>query len=389
VLACAGMLALDQWMSATLTGGALRLWVWSFNGTVLVVFGAVVLRLYRDKQSAERGLMRFTREAVCLYGLTGRLKDANELHETLTGYPKPECIDVDHDSWYPEDAKRRAREAFALAADGLPQHFDTVCRRKDGTSVDVEVSYVPVLSGSRIVGVYGIVKDISEMKKNRELLHQSDKLAVVGELAAGIAHEIRNPLTSLRGFVQLSHENAPSLYTEIMLSEIDRIHAITSELLLLGKPKTLDFENKPIVPLLDAILTLVNTQAILHNVQMVMECRPEAEHAVILCEETKMKQVFLNVLKNAVEAMPNGGVVTIRLDLEEEWVRVRITDQGVGIPPEKLSKIGQAFFTTKESGTGLGLMISYSIIEQHRGRLSIESEPDVGTTVDIRLPVVL
>jgi len=379
--------AIDLWLSRALAGAARIGWIAGLDAVLFATFGLQMRKLYRDIRTAERGLMRFTREAVSLFSLQGNHMDMNEGNEKLTGYTKSELQGTAFDACFPEHRRERAREAFALAAEGRPQHFDSVCVRKDRTTVDVEVSYVPVLSGSRIVGVYGILKDISEMKRNRELLQQSEKLAVVGELAAGIAHEIRNPLTSLKGFMQLSYENAPTLYTEIMLSEIDRIHTITSELLLLGKPKAFDFENKPLMPLLEAILTLVNTQAILFNVEISIAAAPGVEDILVRCEESKIKQVFLNVLKNAVEAMPNGGNLKIRLEREGEFVRVNVSDEGVGISKEQLSKLGQAFFTTKENGTGLGLMISFNIIEQHGGRLVIDSEEGVGTTVTIRLPI--
>ncbi len=384
----AAVVALDLWLSSVLAGPARFAWIVASNVVLFAGFGLLMRKLYRDIRTAERGLMRFAREAVSFYSLQGNFMDMNEGNERLTGYSKAQLQSSSFDAWFPEPWRSRAREAFALAVEGRPQHFDAICKRNDGTTVDVEVSYVPVLSGNRIVGVYGILKDISEMKRNRELLQQSEKLAVVGELAAGIAHEIRNPLTSLKGFMQLSHENAPTYYTEIMLSEIDRIHAITSELLLLGKPKPFDFEHKALTPMLEAILTLVNTQAILYNVQILTDIRPGAENVVVRCEETRIKQVFLNVLKNAVEAMPNGGELRIRLERQGAFVRVTVTDQGVGIAQEQLARLGQAFFTTKENGTGLGLMVSFNIIEQHGGRLAIESEAGVGTTVDIRLPIL-
>ncbi|HZG58579.1 ATP-binding protein [Paenibacillus sp.] len=380
-------IAIDGWMSEALTGHPLQVWIWASNAAIFLALGLQIRKLRRDKRSAERGMMRFTREAVSLYSLQGLQTDMNEAQERLTGYARHEAHGATYLLWFPTDMRATAQAAFALAVEGRPQHFDAVCVRKDGARVDVEVSYVPVLSGSRIVGVYGILKDISETKRNQELLQQSDKLAVVGELAAGIAHEIRNPLTSLRGFVQLAHEQKPSAYTEIMLSELDRIHVIASELLLLGKPQALDVTDKNVATLLESILTLVNTQAILHNVEIAFEREPDTEGIAVRCEETKMKQVFLNVLKNAVEAMPNGGVVTIRLERTGGDVHIRISDQGIGIPREELTRLGQAFYTTKENGTGLGLMISYNIIEQHGGRMTIESEESVGTTVDIRLPI--
>ncbi|MCI3926859.1 ATP-binding protein [Paenibacillus sp. TRM 82003] len=380
-------IAADHWLSARLHGWPFHAWVWAFNGVVLLGLGLYIRRLYRDKRYAERGLLRYAREAVCLYDVRGRFLDMNERYEELTGFGSSEREGVPYEAWFPEERRGRAKDAFALAVEGHPQHFDTRWTCRDGSAIEVEVSCVPVLSGVRIVGVYVMLKDVSEMKRNRELLQQSEKLAAIGELAAGIAHEIRNPLTSLKGFVQLTHGQAPTLYTEIMLSEIDRIHSITSELLLLGKPKTFNYERKPIVPLVDSILTLLHSQAMLLNVQIETVRTIAAEQAYIRCDETKMKQVFLNVLKNALEAMPKGGKVSVSIDREGDWAKLRIEDEGAGIPPEKLKKLGQAFFTTKETGTGLGLMISYSIIEQHGGRLSIESEESVGTTVHIWLPI--
>lgn len=381
------MIAADHWMSMRLAGWPFHMWVWTFNGIVFLTLGLYIRRLYREKMSAERGLMRFAREAVCLYDVRGRFVDMNERCEELTGYAGTERAGAPYETWFPADRWERAKEAFAQAVEGRPQHFDAPCACKDGSQIDVEVSCVPVLSGVRIVGVYVMLKDVSEVKRNRELLQQSEKLAVVGELAAGIAHEIRNPLTSLKGFVQLTHGQAPTPYTEIMLSEIDRIHTITSELLLLGKPTAIDFERRPLIPLIDSILTLLQSQALLLNVEIETERSADAEETFIHCDETKIKQVFLNVLKNAMEAMPKGGKVAVRLEREGDWAKLRISDEGVGIPPEELAKLGQAFFTTKDNGTGLGLMVSYNIIEQHGGRLTIESEELVGTTVQILLPV--
>ncbi|HEU4964059.1 MAG TPA: ATP-binding protein [Bacilli bacterium] len=230
----------------------------------------------------------------------------------------------------------------------------------------------------------------TEAKATFRQLVQTDKLNVVGELAAGIAHEIRNPLTSLRGFVQLLQtETKPEQvkqYSTIMLGEIDRINLIVSELLLLAKPEQLNIVRKSVSELLDQTITLMNTQAILYNIEISVDAT-EVAGLEIDCEENKLKQVFINLLKNAIEAMPQGGHIAITADRLDDKVLIRFSDQGCGIPPEHLPKLGQAFFTSKEKGTGLGLMISYSIIENHKGCMHIDSEAGQGTVVEIRLPL--
>ncbi|OBZ11173.1 MULTISPECIES: ATP-binding protein [Bacillales] len=240
-------------------------------------------------------------------------------------------------------------------------------------------------SGKQIVQV--IIRDISERKKNEELLINSEKLYVAGQLAAGIAHEIRNPLTSLKGFLQLlstGRGNSSNFY-EIMKSELVRIESIVSELLMLSKPQIYEFVYKDSRQIMSETVNLLDTQAILHNV--VIEFHADYRPLWVFGVENQLKQVFINVLKNAIEAMPSGGVVTINMSLDEaRGVLIRIKDEGSGIPTEQLSKIGQPFYTTKDKGTGLGLMVTYKIVDNHQGHISAETQMGVGTTFIIQLP---
>ncbi|WP_138754902.1 ATP-binding protein [Paenibacillus sinopodophylli] len=255
-----------------------------------------------------------------------------------------------------------------------------------GTLLHTEmVSASSTFSGKQIKQV--IIRDISERKKNEELLINSEKLYVAGQLAAGIAHEIRNPLTSLKGFLQLitSGRGNSSNFYDIMKSELVRIESIVSELLMLSKPQVYEFVHKDSRQIMADTVNLLDTQAILHNViiEFHSDFRPLWVHGV----ENQLKQVFINVLKNAIEAMHNGGIVTITMSLDEEkGVLIRIKDEGSGIPDEQLAKIGQPFYTTKDKGTGLGLMVTYKIIDNHQGRISAESKLGVGTTFVIQLP---
>jgi PAS domain S-box-containing protein len=261
--------------------------------------------------------------------------------------------------------------------------------RLDKKTIFVEVSSrLFIYEGKE--AILSVFKDITNKKEETEgLLQKSEKLALVGQMAAGIAHEIRNPLTSIKGFIQLfkSKYTSEEEYFNLVLSELERINLIIGEFLILAKPTAVVFKDKEIKSLIKDVVTLINTQAIMNNVQVFVEF--ESDIPMILCEENQLKQVFINILKNAIEAMPNGGMIDLKVKLKEkDKVSICFIDQGHGIPEDRLPKIGEPFYTTKEKGTGLGLMTSYKIIENHDGELKISSKLYEGTTVDVILPTV-
>lgn len=257
---------------------------------------------------------------------------------------------------------------------------------QDGKTVDFEVSSLKIIFEG-VEAVLSIGKDITEKNEQTDqLLQKSEKLALLGQMAAGIAHEIRNPLTSIRGFVQLfKGDQDQNVYYDIVLSELDRINTIVGEFLFLSKPTVTSMQDRDVKKLLNDVVTLIQTQTILNNVQISMEY--ESNLPLVSCDENQLKQVFLNVLKNAIEAMPNGGVIELKLKKDiDHQIAIVISDQGVGIPKDRIPSLGEPFYTTKEKGTGLGLMTCYKIIENHQGQLQIESELNKGTTVKIILP---
>ncbi|MDZ5471632.1 PAS domain S-box protein [Bacillus sp. 31A1R] len=259
----------------------------------------------------------------------------------------------------------------------------------DGETFVVEVTLIPfVYKGEPSIHI--IMRDITELKHSREFIQQSEKLTVVGELAAGIAHEIRNPLTSLKGFTQLLDYQigSDSDYVEIMISEIDRINTIVGELLFLSKPNQMDFKQVHLGKLLNNVIILMNAQANLHGVEIKLKTHDSIQDIMIYGLEDKLKQVFINILKNAIEAMPKGGEISLYVSLENNQVSIQVVDQGCGIPSHLLSKLGKPFYTTKEKGTGLGLMVCYSIIENHKGMMKINSVENKGTTISIELPLL-
>lgn len=234
-----------------------------------------------------------------------------------------------------------------------------------------------------------VIIDVTEKAEMQEQLMKSDRLNIIGELAAGIAHEIRNPMTALKGFIQLlepSIKAEHSLYYDVITSELARIDSIINEFLILAKPQEIRFQEKDICQIMRETVDLLNAQAVLYNVQF--HTHYESNLPFVFCEPNQLKKVFINLIKNAIEVMPSGGNITVAINRnEEQYIQISIKDEGIGIPKEKIKKIGEPFYTTKEKGTGLGLMVSYRIIEEHNGSIQVESEEGIGTVFKINLPL--
>ncbi len=245
-----------------------------------------------------------------------------------------------------------------------------------------------------ITGAVALCRDISMQRFMEDEAKRAEKLAIVGELAAGIAHEIRNPLTSVKGFIQLLTnrfpQNAPEQdYLEIMMEELDRANNIIKNFLLLAKPATPKLQLQDINHLLDDLLKLVEGEALMAEVELFRSFSPEVPLMVI--ETEAIKQVFLNLLQNSIQAMPSGGKLTILTEYspENNTNLVKIIDTGKGMSKFQLNHLGRPFFTSRNNGTGLGLTVSYRIVHHHKGKIEVESEENVGTTFTVILPVII
>lgn len=218
------------------------------------------------------------------------------------------------------------------------------------------------------------------------MIIQSEKMSVAGQLAAGIAHEIRNPLTSLKGFLQLLQTDVKQkeVYHQIMIEEIDKIEMITSELLYISRPLTDEKKLESVYSMIKDVTMLLGSQALLKSIQLEYSI---CEDLYVYCNRSQIKQVFINIIKNAIESMEKSGVITIKVRLTaHKMIEIDILDQGPGIPQGMMKKVGEPFFTTKESGTGLGLMISKQILENQHGRLRIVKSNESGSTFRITFP---
>ncbi|QYM57984.1 PAS domain-containing protein [Bacillus velezensis] len=232
-----------------------------------------------------------------------------------------------------------------------------------------------------------ILRDISERKQTEELMLKSEKLSIAGQLATGIAHEIRNPLTAIKGFLQLMkptmEENEH--YFEIVFSELSRIELILSELLMLAKPQQNAVKERVnLKKIISEVTALLETQANLKGIFIKTDY--EHDSMYINGDQNQLKQVFINLIKNAVESMPDGGTVHIIMTEDEYSVNVTVKDEGDGIPENVLKRIGEPFLTTKEKGTGLGLMVTFNLIKNHQGAIQVDSKPDRGTAFHITFP---
>ncbi len=240
---------------------------------------------------------------------------------------------------------------------------------------------------NRVAGMVIILEDITELKRLEGQIRRVDKLSAVGELASGIAHEIRNPLGIIKTISQTINKDIEDEETreglEIIEIEISRANKVIQELLDFAKPSVFNYKNQSIDQLVRDVIRITNKYAEQHNVHIHYKV---LEDVLVFLDADKLKQAFVNVILNAIQAMIDGGNLYVELHEEADWVRVSFIDEGRGIEKERLEKVFEPFYTTKEKGTGLGLAITHRIIEEHKGYMEIESEMGVGTKVDILMP---
>ncbi|CAM4378182.1 ATP-binding protein [Paenibacillus alkaliterrae] len=243
---------------------------------------------------------------------------------------------------------------------------------------------VPIYDGDhRLIRVAGSLRDMTDMKTAEELLRNTEKLVFAGQLAVNIAHEIRNPMTTVQGMLQLSSKAINPTHYSLMMSELERINAIVSEFLILGRPQAEQFKKESCRALLQEVVSIFELQFEMNGITMNVELGQEL---MIYCDSNQIKQVFLNILKNALEALPFGGSVDIVTDFVDSYQRIRFTDNGVGMTEEVLQRIGDPFISTRPDANGLGMMMVNKIITAHNGRMVIASKIGDGTTVEVFLP---
>ncbi|MCF6138914.1 PAS domain-containing sensor histidine kinase [Pseudalkalibacillus berkeleyi] len=341
----------------------------------------------RNKNQQYKIITEHTMDLINVFDSQGKIKYSSPSHKTILGYE-----DLQDRPWtdlvHPDDLPDLIESIKVLKETQQPIKTEFRLKNAHGDWIILESYGTAVLNCQKeLDSIVTISRDITERKTTEDFLRKSEKLAVLGQLAAGIAHEIRNPLTSLKGFTHLLKVNATpeeSEYYQIMLSELERINTIVGEFMMLAKPQPKNTKRNDLRKILQEAASLLEAQANLHNIQFVMDFDVNLE---IDCEADQLKQVCINLMKNGMEAMEeSGGLLFIKAIHQEDTIIVSFKDEGCGIPKEQLNHIGEPFYTTKEKGTGLGMMICNKIMENHNGLIEIESELNQGTTVKLVFP---
>ena len=365
------------------------------------LWGLVVLSLFRlmfnkFSRKVEKPILDYVPLAMITVDAQGILTCINSAAEEMLGlkrihamgnpFQKISCEKMILD-W--------SNSLFDLIEDTLHRGivYDEVelCAHINGYQGTVKVSTCMLKDGEQPAGVLLMITDYTVGKLMEEQAQRNECLTVVGQMAAGICHEIRNPLQSVRGFVQLLQEQNKCnqdvcAYTEIVISEINRINSIIKEFLQLARPSETRFERKDLNCLVRDVTMLVNSEAILRDVEI--EEVYGNKIPFLMLDEPRMKQVLINLISNALAAIPCSGTIKLATyyDFHFNEARITVSDNGVGMDAETIGNIGSPFFTTKEEGTGLGLAVSYRIVQDHGGRIQVESILGKGTTFTIILP---
>jgi len=267
------------------------------------------------------------------------------------------------------------------------------CLAQDGMSIPLQVSATLLHDEDQtFLGHVLLFKDLSEVQALRREIARNQRLASIGRLAAGVAHEIRNPLSSIKGFAtyfkERYRENKDDQQTaNIMIQEVERLNRVVGQLLEFAKPITISKRATSVDAVIKDSVRLIERQSTEKNIKI--ETAFSSVVKKIQVDRDRINQVLLNLYLNGIESMQDGGTLNVALSMNKErkWVIIKVTDNGTGIIKKDIAHIFDPYFTTKPSGTGLGLAIVHNIIDAHDGKMEVESSPGKGTTVTLFLPI--
>ncbi|MEI2664129.1 ATP-binding protein [Rossellomorea sp. LJF3] len=238
-----------------------------------------------------------------------------------------------------------------------------------------------------ILSIYLIENRLEQNRVKKELI-KAEKFNVVSELAASVAHEIRNPMTTVRGFMQLLQRETltdqQKSFIDISIQELDHAQDVINQYLSLAKPQTEEYEVFSLTDTMNESVDVMSTYAVMNSIKINKNIE---EDLMIKGMKLEVKQVLLNLLKNAIEAVKENGKITAAASRHPDGrMRIIVQDNGTGMPPEQLKVLGRPYYSTKEKGTGLGLTVCYQIVKRMKGEIKVESEPGVGTTFSVFFP---
>jgi two-component system sensor histidine kinase PilS (NtrC family) len=363
---------------------------------------------YNQLEAFNRNIIQSLDSGLLTIDLNGNINFLNRTGEKILNRTEESLKDTSIYHLFPkisemlEQVKRKTQEFFPDY-----QRYETLLTNDDRKKVHLGFSISPLTDPEEsLIGHTLIFQDITKFREMEEQMKRVDKMAAIGLLAAGMAHEIRNPLASLSGSVQmlkteLNLDDHQQHLMEITLREAERLNALITDFLLFAQPPQTHKILTPIKSVVEETIDLFIHSPSYHDGIRIL--RPNGQEKIrASIDPDQMKQVFWNLFINAAQSMSNGGKIQVRLGKgkvpvdtnltlssqlkAKEWIKISVADSGNGIALEEKEKIFEPFFTTKENGTGLGLSIVHKIVENHKGSIKVESEVGRGSTFTIFLP---
>ncbi|MGB9804509.1 two-component system sensor histidine kinase NtrB [Desulfofundulus sp.] len=319
-----------------------------------------------------------------------RIRIFNRQLAKRTGLPAEQMIGKRYQEIYPGSKQSKLLETLhtGTAYDQIRAEEVLPVPHRTGFST---ASCRPIITSSgSVVGALALFTENAHLREMQQAVMKADRLAIMGQLAAQVVHEVKNPLTTVKGFLQLLKESrnlsGQQEYLDIMLDAIDHANHIITDFLYLARPGCSCRKTYSPEKLLSEVCLLMESEAALRNITLahvISEVLPP-----VWIDPDQMKQVLVNIIKNSLEAMPEGGQVTIETSCRAGELLITISDTGTGMDQLVLENIFEPFFTTKASGSGLGMFIAKQIIHNHHGDIKVDSVPGKGTTVTISLPIL-
>lgn len=350
---------------------------------------------YQDLEALNKNIIRNISSGLMTYDMGGRITSFNLAAEQITGYSLEKVYGRDITTVFPE-FKIALTEAINLDAPDLSR-WHTWFKRSDGKDYYLGFSLSALKDkNAQHIGEIAVFRDLTDLKAMERELKKADRLASIGRFAAGVAHEIRNPLASISGSIEIltkrresNGDDQDTRLMEIVLREIDRLDILITDFLNYAKPSKPNKEKFDINDLIRELIELfANYVSHGKNINIKSDLSVQT---VLFADKMQLKQVLWNLIINSIEAIDHEGEIVIKtrteVDNERDFATISIHDNGSGISSENVEKIFDPFYTSKESGTGLGLSIANSIIESHSGSLIIESAIENGTTFTVKIPV--
>jgi len=368
----------------------------------------------RESEERLKGITERSFDAILAMDLEGRITFVSFVAERILGYKPEEIKGKSLHTFFAEREIPKAAQAFAEVASGKSMRgLELELLRKDGSSVTVEVNGAPIIKDGKVVGVQATARDISERKQMQQKLQEyseelealvekrtrqleeaqdqlvkSERLAAIGQVAAMVGHDLRNPLTGIKGAAYylktkpaLRKDKKTMEMLELIEKDIEYSNRIITDLLEYSRDVHLELTETTPKLIIGETLSLLEVP---NNIQVINLTESDPR---IKADIEKLNRAFVNLIKNAIDAMPYGGKLAIKSTGTNDNVEFTFADTGMGMTKEQMGKIWAPFFTTKAKGMGLGLPICKGIIEAHKGYITVESMPGIGTTFTVTIPI--